>query len=103
MIYQGLSAGPGQDRVRIVTTMKKNWVRWVFGLLFVSWLGIFAFQILPIWKAIHSGASPLEAFQASQQESSHIFLNPWVFTVYLLIFVVLLWNTVRTVARKQRH
>lgn len=83
--------------------MKKNWVGWVFAFLFMSALGIFAFQSFQIWKAVQSGESSASAFQSNQQKFWHVLLNPWVFSAYLAVLVVLLWKAARTVARKQHQ
>jgi hypothetical protein len=83
--------------------MKKNWFRWLFGLVFLFAVGNLILFVFQTQKAIHSGQSPTSAFQASQQTFWHILLSPWVFTAYLLVLVVLLWSTVRTIARKQHH
>src|SRR3954465_8891491 len=83
--------------------MTKNWVRWLFGAVFLSALGLFVLQVVQIQIAIHHGESPLRAFQVSQQRFSHLILNPWFFTAYLLILAVLLVSSVRTIARKEHQ
>jgi hypothetical protein len=83
--------------------MKKNWVRLLFGLVFSLAAGNFILFVFQTQKAIHYGQSPAIAFQTSQQKFWHILLNPWIFTTYLLVLVVLLWNTVRAIVRKQHH
>jgi uncharacterized BrkB/YihY/UPF0761 family membrane protein len=83
--------------------MKKNWLGWMFALLYLSGVGIFAFSSFEAWRAIHSGGAPLQAFQASQERFWHILLNPWVFTTYLFILLVLIWNALRAVVKKQRQ
>jgi hypothetical protein len=65
--------------------MKKSWVRWLFGLVFLFAAGNFILSVVQIQKAIHSGQSPATAFQSSQQAFWHVLLNPWVFTTYLCL------------------
>src|ERR1700744_5012730 len=89
--------------VRVVAKMTKNWFRWLFNLVFLFSAGLVVFQFFLAWKAIQAGESPVNAARSSQQQTWHIVLNPWVFTIYLLVLFVLLWSTVRAIVRKQHH
>jgi hypothetical protein len=95
--------GQGPSQVGVVIATKKNWFRWLFSLVFLLAGGSYILFLFQVQKAIRSGESPASAFEAAQQKFWHILLNPWVFASCLLVLVVILWNTVRAIARKERH
>jgi hypothetical protein len=95
--------GQGPSQIGVVIAIRKNWFRWLFNLVFLLAAVTYVLYIFQIQKAIRSGESPASAFQATQQKFWHILLNPWVFASYLSVLAVILWNTVRAIARKERH
>lgn len=80
--------------------MKKNWVGWLVGLIFLVTLAIIVYEWVQAMTAFRAGQSPLAAFQATQQQIFHIMSNPWVFSAYLVLLLALLFGVLRQISRK---
>jgi hypothetical protein len=80
--------------------MKKNWVGWLVGLLFLVTLAVIVYEWVQAMTASPAGQSPLAAFQATQQQIFHIMSNQWVFSAYLVLLLALLFGVLRQISRK---
>lgn len=80
--------------------MKKHWVGWMVGPIVLVTLAVIVYEWVQAMAAFRAGQSPLAAFQATQQRVFHIMSDPWIFSAYLALLVVLIFGVVRQIARK---
>jgi hypothetical protein len=82
--------------------MNRNWAGWTVGLIFLATLALTVYEYVHGMAAFRSGQSPLAAVQATQQRVFHIMANPWIFSAYLVLLVVLLVPVVRQISSETR-
>lgn len=81
--------------------MKRKWITWFLGIIFVLPPAAFVILNLLSSSAIRSGQAPISVFHENQQRIWRTLLNPWVLTTYLFVLLILLWQTLLKVREEK--